>query len=42
MQPDSLEFWIDINLPDALAVWIKEDYNLKAKTFKELNFALRL
>ena len=38
MQPDSLEFWIDVNLPDALAVWIKEDYNLKAKTFKELNF----
>ena len=39
MQPDSFEFWIDINLPDTLAVWIKEDYNLKAKTFKELNFA---
>lgn len=39
MQPDSLEFWIDVNLPDTLAVWIKEDYGLEAKTFKELNFA---
>ncbi len=34
MQPDSLEFWIDVNLPDTLAVWIKEDYGLEAKLLR--------
>ena len=39
MQPDSLEFWIDVNLPDILAEWIQQEYKLKATTFRELNFA---
>jgi predicted nuclease of predicted toxin-antitoxin system len=38
MQHDSLEFWIDVNLPSILAEWIRKEYNLKAKTFRELNF----
>jgi predicted nuclease of predicted toxin-antitoxin system len=38
MQHDSLEFWIDVNLPSILAEWISKEYNLKAKTFRELNF----
>lgn len=37
-QPDSLEFWIDVNLPAILAEWIGKEYKLKAKTFRELNF----
>ena len=39
MQPDSLEFWIDVNIPDILAEWIQQEYKLKATTFRELNFA---
>ena len=38
MQPDSLEFWIDLNLPSVLAEWIRDEHQLKAKTFSELNF----
>lgn len=38
MQPDSLEFWIDMNLPSVLAEWIRDEYKLKAKTFRELDF----
>lgn len=38
MQPDPLEFWIDVNLPAIFSEWIKKDYNLEAKTFRELNF----
>lgn len=38
MQPDPLEFWIDVNLPAIFSQWIRDDYNLKAKTFRELNF----
>ncbi len=38
MQHDQLEFWIDINLPARLAQWIKEEYNIAAKTFVELNY----
>jgi predicted nuclease of predicted toxin-antitoxin system len=38
MPPDALEFWIDINLPPIFAEWIRNEHNLKAKTFRELNF----
>lgn len=38
MQPDSLEFWIDMNLPSVLAEWIRDEHELKAKTFSELDF----
>lgn len=38
MQPDSLEFWIDMNLPSVFAEWIRDEYKLKAKTFRELDF----
>jgi len=38
MQPDPLEFWIDVNLPAVFSEWITNDYNLIAKTFRELNF----
>ena len=38
MQQNNLEFWIDINLPPVMATWLKDDFNVSAKTFKELNF----
>ena len=38
MQPDMLEFWIDLNLPHQMAAWIKEDFGVAAKSFKELIF----
>lgn len=38
MQPDSLEFWIDFNLPPKMALWLSEGFNVQAKSFKELNF----
>ena len=38
MQPDSFEFWIDFNLPPQMAVWLKEGFNVTAKSFKELSF----
>jgi predicted nuclease of predicted toxin-antitoxin system len=38
MQQNNLEFWIDVNLPPAMAKWIQEDFGIAAKSFKELNF----
>ncbi|MEO8820062.1 MAG: DUF5615 family PIN-like protein [Ginsengibacter sp.] len=38
MQQSNLEFWIDVNLPPAMAIWIQEDFGIPAKSFKELNF----
>ena len=38
MQPNNLEFWIDVNLPPIMAKWIQEDFGITAKSFKELNF----
>lgn len=38
MQQNNLEFWIDVNLPPAMAGWIQEDFGIPAKSFKELNF----
>lgn len=38
MQHNNLEFWIDVNLPPAMAIWIQEDFGIPAKSFKELNF----
>ena len=38
MQQNSLEFWIDVNLPPAMAIWIRDDFGMAAKSFKELNF----
>lgn len=39
MQPDELEFWIDMNLPPAMAIWIQDEFNMKAKTFSDLGFS---
>ncbi len=38
MLQHNLEFWIDFNLPPVMAEWLKEDFNVSAKSFKELNF----
>lgn len=38
MQEYKLEFWIDMNLPPAMAKWLIEDFNVAAKSFKELHF----
>ena len=38
MQPDALEFWIDFNLPPKMAVWLTADFNVLAKSFRDLNF----
>ena len=38
MQEYNLEFWIDMNLPPAMAKWLIEDFNVAAKSFKELDF----
>ena len=38
MQKNNLEFWIDVNLPPVMAEWIKKDFGVSAKSFKELNF----
>ena len=32
-----LEFWIDLNLPPILTVWLQENFNVSAKSFLELN-----
>ena len=37
MPAETLEFWIDLNLPPVLAVWLREDYNVAAKSFMELD-----
>jgi predicted nuclease of predicted toxin-antitoxin system len=38
MQQNNLEFWIDVNLPPIMAVWIRKDFGVSAKSFNELNF----
>ena len=38
MQQNNLEFWIDMNLPPAMAKWIQQDFGIPAKSFKDLNF----
>lgn len=38
MQPDTFEFWIDLNLPPKMAQWLIENYNVAARSFKELHF----
>ena len=38
MQPENLEFWIDINLPPAMKEWIINDFHNNAKTFLEMGF----
>jgi predicted nuclease of predicted toxin-antitoxin system len=38
MQHNNLEFWIDMNLPPSLAIWLTDNFNVVAKSFVELNF----
>lgn len=38
MPPDKLEFWIDMNLPSALADWISTKFNFPAKSFVQLGY----
>ena len=38
MQRNELEFWIDLNLPPQMAYWLVDQFNVKAKSFKELNY----
>jgi predicted nuclease of predicted toxin-antitoxin system len=38
MLQNKMEFWIDVNLPPAMAIWIQEDFGVSAKSFNELNF----
>ena len=38
MQAGALEFWIDLNLPPKMALWLTEGFNFVAKSFKELGF----
>jgi len=38
MQPDKLEFWIDMNLPSCLANWINKEFKVSAKSFIELGY----
>lgn len=38
MLQNNLEFWIDVNLPPVMAVWLKNDFGVSAKSFNELNF----
>ena len=38
MQPEIPEFWIDLNLPPQMAMWLREDFDVDAKSFRELNF----
>jgi predicted nuclease of predicted toxin-antitoxin system len=40
MQQNNLEFWIDLNLPPAMAKWLQEDFQVSAKSFKDLNFEM--
>lgn len=37
MQSKNPEFWIDLNLPPILAVWLRENFAVSAKSFLELN-----
>ena len=38
MKPEQLEFWIDLNLPPSLAIWLREIADVQAKTFYQLGF----
>ena len=38
MQRNELEFWIDLNLPPQMAIWLTEEFGVNAKSFKELLF----
>jgi predicted nuclease of predicted toxin-antitoxin system len=38
MLQNNLEFWIDVNLPPVMAVWLKKDFGISAKSFNELKF----
>ena len=38
MQPENLEFWIDLNLPPSMAIWLREDFHVKAFSFKDMGF----
>ena len=38
MQPENIEFWIDLNLPPKMAAWIREGFNVNAKSFAELGY----
>ena len=38
MHQNNLEFWVDVNLPPVMAIWIQDDFGIPAKSFKELNF----
>ena len=40
MQPDLLEFWIDMNLPPIMVSWLVNDFNVSAKSFYDLGFAV--
>lgn len=37
-QLDELEFWIDLNLPPQMAIWLIDQFSVKARSFKELQF----
>jgi predicted nuclease of predicted toxin-antitoxin system len=37
MQPDELEFWIDVNLPPSLATWLHSEFGVNAISFRDLN-----
>ena len=39
-QLDEIEFWIDLNLPPQMAIWLEEEFRVKAKSFKELKFEI--
>ena len=36
MQPEELEFWIDLNLPPAMTAWLRDEFNVKAESFINL------
>jgi predicted nuclease of predicted toxin-antitoxin system len=38
MQPEDIEFWIDLNLPPKMATWLNEGFHVLAKSFAELGF----
>lgn len=38
MLQNNLEFWIDVNLPPVMAIWLRKDFGVFAKSFNELNF----
>jgi predicted nuclease of predicted toxin-antitoxin system len=38
MQHNILEFWIDLNLPPVMAHWLRDDFNVQARSFKDLGF----